>query len=385
MKPIGRTLIKKSYDTGVYIHIPFCLRKCLYCDFYSVIDTGLIERYVAALAESILEKGEFSSGKRVDTVYFGGGTPSLMEVAQFERILDCLKKVFDISKDAEITAEVNPATVDDEKLYGMRSIGINRLSIGMQSADDGELSVLGRLHRHFDTVKTFNDARKSGFDNISLDLMYALPEHTEEKWRRSYTEAAQLSPEHISFYALTLSDECALSKKNYFYPEDEVQLKMYESAIAYLRDLGYNQYEISNLSKEGYHSRHNMKYWSLADYIGFGTSAHSLENGRRYYIKDDIFSFIMGEYDEITEDICTEDDMISEKIMLSLRTTDGLVFDELDLICSDRKKLTALKEELVRKVEPFIESGHAVADDIGIRLTEKGFFISNGIICELLP
>ncbi len=374
-----------SESTGIYIHIPFCLRKCFYCDFYSVIDTGLTERYVSALIESIRKKGKTSFGKKVDTVYFGGGTPSLMTVCEFESILNCVTDVFDVSKDAEITAEVNPATVDEKKLYGMRCAGINRLSIGMQSADDEELAVLGRLHRHIDTVNTFDDARKCGFDNISLDLMYALPEQTEEKWRRSYTEAASLSPEHISFYALTLSDECPLSKKNYFYPEDEVQLKMYSDAIAYLKDLEYNQYEISNLSKNGFHSRHNMKYWSLADYIGFGTSAHSFENGRRYFISDDISSFIEGKCDEITEEICTEDDLINEKIMLSLRTSDGLVFEELGRFCLDRGKLLRLKERLLKKIVPFTKSGHAVTDDFGIRLTEKGFFISNGIICELLP
>jgi len=371
-------------NIGVYIHVPFCLRKCPYCDFYSVGSTDMMDDYIKSLCRDIREKKDILSSRCADTVYFGGGTPSLMSERHLDDILTALGKTVSLSADAEITLEVNPATASLEKLQGYHSAGVDRLSIGMQSGDDEELSLLGRLHKHSDTVQTVSNAFKSGIDNISLDLMYALPNQREETWLSSVGKAVKLGAKHISLYALTLSEECPMSKMKYTFPEDEVQLKMYTDALAYLSSEGYNQYEISNCALPGSHSRHNMKYWRLDDYIGFGPSAHSMIDGRRYYVSGSVRDHISGKSMETVDEVLTDEETVREKIMLSLRLSEGLRFDSLKELCRDADEYNTLKSSLISRGRKYTEGGYVSVSETGISLTQLGFFVSNTIISDLM-
>ena len=295
-------------NLGIYIHIPFCLRKCPYCDFYSVSEAqvGAAEiddlkgRFVKALCREIEAGGRkygMSAGEKagfkekprgesrqVDTIFFGGGTPSLLTPDGMREIMEAVRKSFDIAENPEISMECNPATASAEKLAAYRSAGINRLSIGAQSFDDGILKTLGRLHNSDDTVRTVEEARKAGFDNISLDLMFAIPGQTEKIWEETLRRAMELKPQHISFYSLEFMEGTPFTRrleKGIIRETDvEADRLMYEGGLEILRQYGFMQYEISNAAAgEEYICRHNMKYWSLEEYLGFGPSAHSYLTG----------------------------------------------------------------------------------------------------------
>ena len=281
-------------NLGIYIHIPFCLRKCPYCDFYSVAEAQtdrLKERFVKALCSEIGDAGrKYGKGakaekqRQADTVYFGGGTPSLLTPDGMREIMEAVRKSFDIAENPEISMECNPATASAEKLAAYRSAGINRLSIGAQSFDDGILKTLGRLHNSDDTVRTVEEARKAGFDNISLDLMFAIPGQTEKIWEETLRRAMELKPQHISFYSLEFMEGTPFTRrleKGIIRETDaEADRLMYEGGLEILRQYGFMQYEISNAAAgEEYICRHNMKYWSLEEYLGFGPSAHSYLTG----------------------------------------------------------------------------------------------------------
>ena len=290
----------KRENVGIYIHVPFCLSKCHYCDFCSMsrADEDIKQRYVDALCREIKESAERVSGKlEADTVYFGGGTPSLLSAGQFEQILSEIDHSFIIADDAEITAEVNPKTADVEKLSTMRALGINRVSIGMQSADDKELRALGRIHSFEDFKRCFDDARAAGFDNISADLMYGIPEQTMESFRHSIEVLCHLSPEHISSYCLTVEEGTNFHRRRdkLDFPDEDSVSDMYEEMSRLLAEHGYEKYEISNFSKKGRESRHNLKYWHCEDYLGFGPAAHSYFGGARFAHSRDIDAYLRGE------------------------------------------------------------------------------------------
>jgi len=371
---------------GIYIHVPFCIRKCPYCDFYSCEKPELIEDYTRALERCIASCGPLMRGKTADTVYFGGGTPSLLPEKNVSKIIEELSCRIGIEKNAEITLEVNPASGAERRFAGYKSAGVNRISIGMQSASDEMLALIGRLHRHADTLNTVKAARRALFDNLSLDLMYGLPYQTLSDWKHSYEEAIRLSPEHISFYALTLSQDSRLYRSGYDYPDDDVQYEMYESFTDAAARAGYVQYEISNCAKPERRSAHNLKYWSLGDYIGFGPGAHSFMSGRRFYTPEDLDGFIAAKEPEtlfVTEEDCSDDDLLYELVMLSLRTSEGLAFSKMRRFLPDDDAFCALVEKLKERFAPFEKAGCGTCGDDGIRLNTKGFFISNSIICGL--
>ena len=271
---------------GVYIHVPFCRSRCSYCDFATgTYDAPLAEKYVRAVEREVRS---FAPGgvelAEVDTVYFGGGTPSLLTPAQVSRVLDAVRGKFETDADAEVTLEMNPGTVTPEHLRALRAAGVNRASFGAQTFDDRELKRLGRTHTAEDTRRTFRDLRAAGFDNISFDLIAGLPRQTLAQWGRNLDEALALRPEHLSLYLLEVHEGTPLAEQirqgRYATPDPDLAAEMYRLLVERSRDAGYEQYEISNFCLPGRESRHNLKYWTAAPFYGFGNSAHSFD-GRR--------------------------------------------------------------------------------------------------------
>lgn len=400
---------------GIYVHIPFCLRKCNYCSFLSfpVEETrSWKERYVDCLIREIRMRGH---GERADTIYFGGGTPSILSVDQIARILGAVQEVFDMDPRSEVTLEANPATLDPGKLEAFRAMGINRLSMGVQSTDDAILRYLGRAHTAAQARKDVRDARKAGFTNINMDLIFAVPGTTVDGVMKDLERLVALEPEHISFYSLQLEEGTPFFRD---FEEgrlqevpDDVDREMYHRGCAFLREHGYEHYEISNFARPGMRSRHNSKYWSMAPYWGFGLGASSyLPDPRKPGANEKSFSgkrlnvrivnegdmdrycvgLEKGEYRpaEIHEN--SEKDDISEGVFTGLRRACGITFQET-------RELSGLREDRDGDEDPrdwffryyekeipglmtFRDQGFVDLDRRGMRLTEKGIDISNRIM-----
>lgn len=360
--------------TGIYIHIPFCVKKCFYCDFYSVENHEIKTAYFDALKNEIESFSKDNKNIKVDTIFFGGGTPSCVNASYISDIVELIKKEFDVMKDAEITIEANPKTFDREKLEIYRNCGINRISIGLQSADDIQLKKLGRIHTADDFEKAYELVRNCGFDNVNIDIMYGLPDEKEKNLYDTMENVLSYNPEHISAYALTISENTPIYRMNYSYPDDDSVYSRYMMICDMLKD--YRHYEVSNFGKKI--CRHNMKYWTLEDYIGFGTSASGYYNGMRYTNTSDISEYIKdtSKKDEI---ICVNDeDKLTEYVMLSLRTDNGLSYKYiLDNFGFDfeNKNFDFLKN--------LYKEGCIKLSNDGFSLTDKGFFVSNSIISSL--
>jgi oxygen-independent coproporphyrinogen-3 oxidase len=334
---------------GVYVHFPFCVRRCRYCDFFSTEKKwNQVEPYLHELLREIASVGEAGRRPSVDSVYFGGGTPSLMSPEQAKDLLSALADSFHLSAGAEISLESNPRTVDWEKLAGFRSAGVNRLSLGMQSGEDDELQLLGRIHRFADTRQAYEDARKSGFENISLDLIFGLPGQTLPAWERSLSRALSLEPEHISLYALTLERGTELAQRvrcgELPEPEEDASADMYERTCVVLARAGYRQYEISNWARDGgpsggeefpgFACRHNLRYWQNQPYLGLGAGAHGCAAGKRYANIRSVDKYIRRmkaarprrfplSSATVTSRIRTREDEMRETMWLGLRLTEA--------------------------------------------------------------
>ena len=368
---------------GLYIHIPFCRTKCLYCDFCSFVSRDVKEReaYVTALCNEIRAMGNFDY--EVDTVYFGGGTPSLLTCEQIALILSTVRTSFQVNEDAEITLECNPMThLDDGKEYfsALRSLGVNRLSLGVQSAIDGELKLIGRRHSFDEAKRTFYDAREVGFENISLDLMFGIPSQTVESLEYSLNEFISLGAEHISIYSLQLEEGTPLHrmKDRYDLADDDEMADMYELVSNMMRRAGYCHYEISNFAKEGKESRHNSKYWRLDEYLGLGLAAHSDFAGERSENTSDMAAYLDGRYYLDGKEIA-ESEREAEFIMLGLRMSEGISKSEFSArfgIDFDKKYGKKLKK--LEKLSYIDNNEERVA------LNERGFEVSNSIISEIL-
>ena len=279
-------------DLGVYIHIPFCLRKCKYCDFLSFVsDKETMVKYVESLCEEI--RGFFQKEKdyQVTTVYFGGGTPSILEAEWTEKILNTLKDVASIAPDAEISTEANPGTLSFEKLVTYRNCGVNRLSIGLQSTQEKELSYLGRIHSYEQFLESYRLAREAGFENINIDLMSAVPYQTLESWKETLDRILALKPEHISAYSLIVEEGTPFYEDDeleYLIPDEDTERRMYEVTEEHLQKQGYYRYEVSNYALPGKECAHNILYWKRGDYIGFGLGASSCIREARFKNTDDM-------------------------------------------------------------------------------------------------
>ncbi len=371
-----------SDTLGLYVHIPFCLSKCLYCDFCSFprMDSETVNAYVDELCRRMVVAASDAAGRVVDTVYFGGGTPTLLPLACFSHLLDTIRTHYTLSPDCEITVECNPATADFAYLSALRALGINRLSIGLQSIHENELRALGRAHSFADFVAVFSDARRAGFDNISADLMYGIPHQTVESFRASLEALCALSPEHISAYGLKIEEGTPFFQKRSSLPlpDENTEYRMYQMLSHVLSKNGYHKYEISNFAKNGRHSRHNLRYWHGEEYLGFGVAAHSYFGGVRFGNSRDMNAFLRGE--DITEErVClSAHEREEELVMLALRLSDGI---------SKREFLARTGEEFEVRyptVRRMIEGGFMKDEDGRIAFTDQGFFVSNAILAEML-
>lgn len=371
-------------DIGIYIHVPFCRRKCLYCDFCSFTDTDAETRshYADALVREVRSYREALTPYRVSTVYIGGGTPSLFTPDETERVFDALRDCFDVDPDAEITSEVNPATADGEKLACWRALGINRLSIGVQSFSDAELQVLGRLHTSDEAEAFYRAARHAGFDNIGLDLMYGIPGQTARSLQETLRRAVSLSPEHISAYSLQVEEGTPFfdRREALALPSDDENADFYKLVTRELAGAGYRHYEISNYARPGYASRHNLRYWRMSPYIGIGVAAHSYFEGMRYGHDRDLAAYLA---DDFTHRPPSEPrgvaDEEEEYIMLALRLADGI--DDADF---RRAFGTTFTERFGVRMQSFVEKGLAVRTEGGWALTDRGMYVSLAILAVLL-
>ncbi len=389
---------------GIYIHIPFCLQKCNYCDFFSQpVDKEVLRReYTRALLQEIVFYGEkYGKEFKANTIFFGGGTPSLMEPELLERVLEELRKRFSISKMAEITAECNPATLSPEKLKEYKRIGINRLSIGAQSFDNEILKTLGRVHNAEDITETFKMARDAGFDNINLDLMFAVPGQGVRQWNNTLKKALELKPEHLSFYSLEICENTLfgilLEEGSLKETSEKTDRKMYANAINAMKKAGYEHYEISNAALPGKECRHNLKYWHFDQYLGLGASAHSFINGVRFSNVRDTEQYIMamhnqdisrawtlGSSDVFAADcvdsyhINTYRDNLGEYVFTALRTKEGVVLSDFEEKLKNEFWDVYGKER--NEFEQFVRQGFAVSDKKHIALTRSGIDISNKIM-----
>ncbi|MDE7245857.1 MAG: radical SAM family heme chaperone HemW [Oscillospiraceae bacterium] len=379
--------MKKIYKPlGLYIHIPFCKSKCVYCDFYSLPGAEkMMNRYTAALCRHLREAAPLADAHLVDTVYFGGGTPSYLGAGRLRRLLKAVLKDYHVAGDAEITLEANPDSAGDWRtLRSLRRAGYNRISLGVQSASDGELHTLGRPHTFGQAVDAVGAARTAGFKNLSLDLIYGLPGQTLAQWQRTVEHAAALEPEHLSCYGLTVEEGTPLwDRQNEMdIPDDSQQADMYLWTVERLAQLGYEQYEISNFARPGFASRHNMKYWTLGEYAGFGPGAHSDLGDVRYAFVRDLSAYCQGV--KAGGDILSESERIPprerdlEYLMLGLRTVRGIERREFEnRFCLS---FTPVQEVLER----LCHSGHTMQSGDRWRLTPEGFLVSNQIIGQVL-
>lgn len=331
-----------------------------------------MDAYAAALTAALRAAAPKARDRLVDTIYFGGGTPSFLGAARLCTILEAVLDCFSVAPDAEITFEANPESARDvSALQTLRNVGFNRISLGMQSADDAELHAIGRVHTARDTAEAVAAARSAGFDNLSLDLIYGLSAQTRERWRKNLAAAVALAPEHLSCYALKVEPGTPLYARrgSAALPDDDAQADMYLDAVDFLAASGYAQYEISNFAKPGCESRHNLKYWTLSEYLGFGPGAHSDFDGRRFAAARDLDAFLAGNVPFSEDAAVSPRERAAERVMLGLRLTRGLPADKL-----------SGEEAVLREC-----AAHGLAEqaDGRWRLTPRGFLVSNAIILRV--
>lgn len=356
---------------GIYIHVPFCSKKCPYCDFYSCkYNLKAAENYKNAVIRNIYALPKID----VDTVYFGGGTPSIMPPEYISEIIEAVESRLHLCS-PEITIEVNPCTMTLKKLKSYKKAGINRLSVGVQSGNDDELEFLGRSHNFEKASEVVVNAGELGFENISCDVMIGVEGQTLDKLERSIRKLTSLPVTHISSYILKIEDNTPFGKTGVsnLLPDDDRIADLYLHSVKLLENAGFLQYEISNFARDGFHSKHNLKYWKCNEYIGIGPSAHSYYNGKRYFVPKNLDEFCeKAEQMKIYEEYKVGTD--EEKIMLGLRLTDG--------ICPD--DFPKYSHEIIKKSEKYYNYGLAVFENNTLSLTPKGFLVSNSIISDIL-
>ena len=371
---------------GIYIHIPFCRSKCDYCDFYSLAGRDdRMDQYQKALLSHIKETAPLAQDFPVDTIYIGGGTPSYYGAKRLKELLGVIRKLYKVEKDAEVTVECNPDSVDVKSLKILRKAGVNRLSMGMQSANACELERIHRIHTPQQVNEAATAARKAGFTNLSLDLIYGLPGQTMDSWKDTVEHALSLIPQHLSCYGLKVEEGTPLAARvaqGEVLPDDDQQADLYLWTVGRLERAGYPQYEISNFAKPGFASRHNLRYWLTQPYIGFGPGAHSDFGGRRYSFVRDLDAYIQGVLqggDIIDEsEIIPKRDRCGEYLMLRLRTVQGINEQEY------RSTYFMDFAPLQARLEQFRTQGWAEQTDGRWHFTPKGFLLSNQLIGDLL-
>ena len=403
--------MKKKTPLEIYIHIPFCVRKCLYCDFLSFKAEALQrEQYVEKLIQEIEELGKHCEGYEISSIFLGGGTPSLLEAEQTSRILEAVFRAFCVSEDAEVTTEANPGTADEKKLKAYRKSGINRLSLGLQSANDTELGELGRIHTYEDFLKSFRAARTAGFENINIDLMSALPGQTLDSYKRTLAMVTELKPEHISAYSLIVEegtpfyarygDTDAMPSKSRFLPlpDEDTERAMYHVTKEYLSKMGYERYEISNYAKPGRICRHNEGYWTGTQYLGLGLGASSYVWGERFFVETNLNTYLSYDRQDFADrkqhrerEALTEQAKMEEFMFLGLRLTRGVSSLEFEnrfgtpiAAIYGEALLRCLDDGLMEKMEKSRNANGSDTGDIIWRFTEYGTDVSNQVLSLFL-
>ncbi len=377
---------------SLYIHIPFCEKKCLYCDFYSIENRSSMDDFLAALHREIGLYQSYGEGTSFQTVFFGGGTPSLLSPGQLESILARLRSMFRIDADAEVTVEANPGTVTLEKLRAYRSLGVNRLSIGVQSFHDDELRFLSRIHSATEARQCVDLAREVGFENVSVDLIFSIPGQTVDRWQVNLREALSLHPEHISAYSLIVEDNTPLARlvaSRQVSPNPlEHEAALYELTMNVLEKHGYEHYEVSNYARPGFRSRHNYNYWTHENYLGFGPSAHSFWkeagtlSGRRWWNSASVAVYrgrLLGQKPPLlSQEFVRTRELMNERVFLGLRS------DGLDLSQFEREFNVTLPDSHHHIINHLISEKYAALDEHRLRLTPRGYLVCDEISERLL-
>lgn len=374
-------------ESALYIHIPFCDHKCIYCDFYSIITSDNIQSFLSALKNEISYYSKlYRSNRKFSSIFFGGGTPSLMEPEYLEQIILHLKNNFDVDENVEVTMETNPGTVEKEKLRSFKQIGINRISIGIQSFDDDDLKFLTRIHNKQTATQTVYDAAEVGFENLSVDLIFNLPNQTKDKWLTNLKEAVKLPIKHLSAYSLILEQGTILNKMvldgKVNIQDEDYDADLYETTIDFLTRNGFEQYEVSNFTKPGYECIHNNAYWKYRDYLGFGPSAHSFADGKRWWnytsLKKYISEVELNQNALMNFETLNKTQIHDEYVMLALRSS-GIDVNEYKKMFGEswiKKNYTYLKELSI--------TGNILIDDKNIKLTPKGYAVCDEILKNIL-
>lgn len=375
-------------NLGLYFHFPFCESKCSYCDFYSVVGCEDKETYLEAMMLQCEDYSDAAKEYAVDTVFFGGGTPTTVPARSICDLIDCIYENFNVALDAEFTIEANPATVTKQDLKRLLKSGVNRISFGLQSANDKELDALSRIHNFEEFVESYNLARDVGFENINIDVMYGIPNQTMDSFRDTLDKVIALEPEHISLYNLKIEPNTPMGaiKDTLVLPDEDMEYRMYEYAILTFAQNDYVQYEISNFARKGYECKHNLKYWQLEPYIGIGAAAHSYFRDKRFSFVSDINRYIdcvMNEdcHEKITDECytITPKERVGEYIMLSLRLKKGV--DLLEFSNTYGLDFERMYEDLL---PVYVENGFMLRTREGYAFTPKGMYVSNYILSSML-
>ena len=369
---------------GIYLHIPFCKTKCIYCDFYSVTKReDSIDRFIDCLLTEIKLNKTKLSDYTFDTIFFGGGTPSVLSANQIEKILTTLNKCYNLDKKIEITLECNPGEIDYNKLKNFKKLGINRLSIGFQSFNENLLKFLGRLHNVEQSISTFNAARKAGFDNINIDLIYDIPKQKIKDWKNDLFLGTSLEPEHISAYSLTVEQNTVLNSmvknKIISMPSEKIDKKMFLNTIEYLENKNYIHYEISNFSKHKKNCKHNLHYWRLEPYLAFGPGAHGFDGYKRWWNKKSLNHYLTQlEENKLpieSEEILSKKDSFNETIMNGLRLMEGAKINKLN---------EYLDDNIENYIKPYTKKWPYIDNDgTNLSLNKKGLLFTDEIIADL--
>ncbi len=362
---------------GLYIHIPFCVKKCKYCDFVSFPNSeDMFGKYIDAL---LAEADEYA-GVAADTVFIGGGTPTVLSAKQLERLISGIRKRFRLASDCEFTTEANPGTLTADKISALLSNGVNRISVGIQSFDDNELAAIGRIHSAKTAYDTVCELAKAGFKNINADIMTALPDQTWKSLGKTLETAVSLPLTHISAYSLIIEEGTPLereySRGEIILPDEDTDREMYAETIDFLAKRGFKQYEISNFSKNGFECRHNIKYWQCREYIGLGAAAHSYTDGKRFYNTSDLSDYIAGNCRAGGEEVLSKKDKISEFMIMGLRMTEGVSRKEFK-----RRFGKEIETVYGDELERFVSGGFMKKTGDNYALTRHGTDVSNSVLC----
>lgn len=366
---------------GIYVHIPFCKSRCVYCGFFSTTSLEKRNSYVDAVCNELSSRRDYVGGEPIDTIYFGGGTPTQLPVADLQRIIDTIYNIYNVRAKAEITVEGNPDDLTPELLSSLRGMGVNRLSMGVQTFSDARLRFLNRRHSAQQAIDAVRNAQAAGFDNVSVDLMFGFPGQTIDEWRSDVSHAISLGVQHISAYSLMYEEGTLLNRMlergDFEEISEDLSLSMYENLIDTLEAAGFEHYEISNFAKPGCMSRHNSSYWHGVPYLGVGAGAHSYDGNSRHFNPDSLELYLNGA--PLEEEELTADMKYDEYVFTGLRTSHGLDLQELKRNFGDDKYRYCMDN-----AAKHIESGKLVLKGGVLALNRAGLFVSNDIMSDLM-